>query len=657
MCDDNLDDDNLDSFDAEGVVTLRGVPGQMARPPSSYALVDPNQRLPLLQVVLKRPPGAIVVAGDWQRLKVWMWGVWHDRANEQIQKGDTVRIVAGLLEADPDAQPGEYGFRLVLPPRGAAEDTSLHITGPRGPDHTSEATITERRLATSRTANSASLLALGAAAAGPAAAGQGKKRARDNKKAREYSYLQIRALPERSSAAQQDLCFFGVVSDYTLPCATLGTDMKSTLHLVDETCSAPGQQLVLNFFKAHPKPPGVGAVLRFHRVSAEGEVDGVRHAKAIHARGQTLTHWVVGDLGEGGEGGEGAKSSEAVTWLASDSSRVAQLQAWGRGALSGSSLGGFRVPPLSLAQAMAAAAASGHSGHVDSIDLLVRLGPMLSRAEEAAAAPRQHGLGGSAEQLALCPLHDAATAAATAAAAAAPTAASGQGQGAPLLQAAAAALLLDSAMSPLPAQLLLAHLRATSLASQLASANAAPQRNDKFSADFGGGWVRLRNVRLQPCRPHASHGGVAASGMIVVFGARSSAQRLPGWHAAVTRLAGPAAAPPAAHPLGSPDAISSFASSVEDPISAFSSPGNSQANAGTPTAAPSAGAPPPLFARAPGQQACKYGLGCYRKHLAHWRAFDHPANHPFLSTPAAEASSSAPPCHDAGRPSPPLLID
>ena len=110
----------------------------------------------------------------------------------------------------------------------------------------------------------------------------------------------------------------------------------------------------------------------------------------------------------------------------------------------------------------------------------------------------------------------------------------------------------------------------------------------------------------------------------------------------------------------SPEAISSFASSVDDPISAFSSPGNSQANAGTPTAAPSAGAPQPPFARAPGQQACKYGLGCYRKQLAHWRAFDHPVNHPFLSTPAAEASSSAPPCHDAGSPSkssPPLLID
>ena len=413
---DNLDDDsdNLGCFDAEGVVTLRAVP-QTMRPPSSYALVDPNQQLPLLQVVLKRPPGAIVVAGDWQRLKVWMWGVWHDRANESIQKGDTVRVVAGLLEADPDAQPGEYGFRLVLPPRGAAADTSLHITRS---DHTFEATITEKGFASSRPANSASLAP--GAAAGPAAAGQGKKRARD-KKAREYSYSQIRALPERSSAAQQDLCFFGVVSDYTLPCATLGTDMKSTLHLVDETCSAPGQQLVLNFFKAHPKPPGVGAVLRFHRVSAEGEVDGVRHAKAIHARGQTLTHWVVGDLSEDGESGEGAKSSEAVTWLASDSSRVAQLQAWGRGALSGS-LGGFRVPPLSLAQATAAAAASGHLGHVDSVDLLVRLGPFLSRAEEAAAAPRQHGLGGSAEQLALCPLHDAAPAA-TAATAAASTAA------------------------------------------------------------------------------------------------------------------------------------------------------------------------------------------------------------------------------------------
>ena len=108
----------------------------------------------------------------------------------------------------------------------------------------------------------------------------------------------------------------------------------------------------------------------------------------------------------------------------------------------------------------------------------------------------------------------------------------------------------------------------------------------------------------------------------------------------------------------SPEAISSFASSVDDPISAFSSPGNSQANAGTPTAAPSAGPPQPPFARAPGQQACKYGLGCYRKQLAHWRAFDHPVNHPFLSTPAAEASGSASPHHDAGPSSPaPLLID
>ena len=95
----------------------------------------------------------------------------------------------------------------------------LDITGPRGPDHTFEATITEKGLSSSRTANAASLAP--GAAAGPAAAGQGKKRPRD-KKAREYSYLQIRALPERSSAAQQDLCFFGVVSDYTLPCVPAG---------------------------------------------------------------------------------------------------------------------------------------------------------------------------------------------------------------------------------------------------------------------------------------------------------------------------------------------------------------------------------------------------------------------------------------------------
>ena len=167
MFDDNLDRDTLESFDAEGVVTLRAVP-QMMRPPSSYALVDPNQKLSLLQIVIKRPPGAFVVAGDWTRLKVWMWGVWHDRASESIQKGDTVRVVRGLLETDPDAQPGEYGSRLVLPPRGAAADTSLHITGPRGPDHTFEATITEKGLSCSRRANSA-CVAPGAAAP-PAAA-------------------------------------------------------------------------------------------------------------------------------------------------------------------------------------------------------------------------------------------------------------------------------------------------------------------------------------------------------------------------------------------------------------------------------------------------------------------------------------------------------
>ena len=288
----------------EGVVTIRAVP-QTMRPPSNYALVDPNQRLPLLQVTLKRPPGAITVAGDWHRLKVWMWGVWCDRASDQVQLQDKIRVVAGLLEPDPDAQPGEYGFRLVLPPRGAEAEAAVHITGPRHPGMTFEATITEDGFVSSRVAASASL----APGAVPALVGQSRMRARD-KAPRQYSYLPIRSLPERSSGAQGELHFFGVVCDYTLPCATNGTDLKSTLHLIDESCAAPGQQLVLNFFKAHPKPPGVGAVLRFHRVRADREVDGVRHAQAIVARGQSMTAWVVGDLGPGGEG---AKSSEAVT--------------------------------------------------------------------------------------------------------------------------------------------------------------------------------------------------------------------------------------------------------------------------------------------------------------------------------------------------------
>ena len=109
---------------------------------------------------------------------------------------------------------------------------------------------------------------------------------------------------------------------------------------------------------------------------------------------------------------------------------------------------------------------------------------------------------------------------------------------------------------------------------------------------------------------------------------------------------------------GSPDAISSFASSVDDPISSFSSPSNSQANAAAPAATPAAGAPQTQCARAPGQPVCKYGLGCYRQHPAHWIQFDHPASHPFLRTLAAEeGASSVPPSHDTDSPSPPLLID
>ena len=55
--------------------------------------------------------------------------------------------------------------------------------------------------------------------------------------------------------------------------------------------------------------------------------------------------------------------ARACRWGATDSARVAELQTWGRRALSlAGAFGSYRIEPLSLAQAVANAAAVGQQG-------------------------------------------------------------------------------------------------------------------------------------------------------------------------------------------------------------------------------------------------------------------------------------------------------
>ena len=48
------------------------------------------------------------------------------------------------------------------------------------------------------------------------------------------------------------------------------------------------------------------------------------------------------------------------------------------------------------------------------------------------------------------------------------------------------------------------------------------------------------------------------------------------------------------------------------------------------------------YCRAPGKQMCSFGRTCYRKNPKHFEEEDHPADHPFLCTPADEADEQPP---------------
>ena len=619
----------------EGQVKLRGIPHPHL-PPPDCALVDPQKPLPLLQLTLCRPSmdGAAVPAGKWRKLKVWLWGVWSDRIYDLVEINDRVRIEGGTWEDDTEAEPGDHAERLALPPKGASIGATIFITGNRlegdqwkvrarttlvrshTPQHpnapavhrraqTLTAEVKEDGLSLSRPpAGSAAASGSGAvnSDAAAAAAGGGKKRAR----AGDYDYPPIRQLPLQGNGppGSKGLHLFGVVLEYQLPRATSGSDMKSTLHLIDESCTAPGHELVVNFFKAHPEPPGVGAVVRLHRVEAKGAYDGIRQAQAKWAAGRSLTSWVFGDLRGGGQ-----SNSNTETWLDSDSQRVQQLSAWARrtlapvdGAGGAGGAFGFRVEPLSLAQAAAAPIADG-------IDLLVCLGEAGAHASLAASHPQAHGMEGTSTLHYLLVLHDQ------------PCSALGSET------LSGIALVLHSSVAPTPAQLLLQHLRAPPVVATAAT------------SVYSGGWVRFRNVNVRRLPDNTP---------LVVYGARSSAVRLPDYHAFVARRTtdgGGCGGGAPANPLPSQDTISSFSSSGDDPISSFSSSAVSPNPAAAAAAAAGAAASAPFAAAAPADDAASRGAAplplVYGAAASTFRpaAAAHPQ--PGLASAAAWSSSSA----------------
>ena len=89
----------------------------------------------------------------------------------------------------------------------------------------------------------------------------------------------------------------GMVIDYALPRPSRGTDLVTRLTIVDESCKDLSDARVLTFFKAQPVPPGVGTIVRLHRVVATGVHDGVKQLGEFKRNGDCVTQWVFGERG------------------------------------------------------------------------------------------------------------------------------------------------------------------------------------------------------------------------------------------------------------------------------------------------------------------------------------------------------------------------
>jgi len=542
----SLDDMNTDPLPRltrlTGVIVLRTALAQRAAPPS-YALCDPAATFPVLALTIERQQAAAGGrASDppnvpWQRCQLQLWGLWADRLAQSATPGCSITVVGAEVEASPGASGfGSAAWQLALPPLGANSSASVMLVSGSGANVGATTYVCAKGVqyrAAPMQHNAA-----------PAAGGPDPKRPRANS----YDYLSVHDIsqPRRLGAgcagSTPDAAnVFAVVLEYQLPRATRTRDLRSVLHLVDESCEATGRQLVVSFFKAHPHVPAVGSVVRLHRVKRGNEYQGVWQALAFAG-----TQWVVGD----GAAADANRSAAKATWTAANSARVAALRRWAREHLSTAGpFSTFRNATSSLAAAHAHAAAvetPRPGGPVSLaevfVDLLVRLAPFPDLASVAAAYPSKHGVGSRAPDgrpLPLAVFSDAEDAGAAGAV--------------PML----APLYVTSTLACSVTLLLLRHLRsrpaATAAAGQtsldpfdevdLAGApiggdaaaadgangdGAARSRGDGAEEDaFAGRWVRLRGVVV---RRH--QGG----GLSIIYTENSAVMHLPDYHAEVVRL-------------------------------------------------------------------------------------------------------------------------
>lgn len=268
-------------------------------PPPIYALCDPGVAVPVLSVTLKRPKsgGAQAHASmpddvQWRRCRLLLWGLWADRLAELVQLDCTVVVTGAEVEGAPDAAVFGSSWQLSLPSLGAKGSASVVIIDRSGVQ-TEVTAAGIRRLSPGPALHAPAFHPGGNTAAGDASGGA--KRQRRGKEPIAYEYSSIQGVCDASGQPARDMNFYGVVVEYQLPRRSRGTDMRSVVYVVDESCAGASPPLAVNFFKAHPQVPGVGSVVRFHRVRPSPAYEGKPQAQAI----ETSTQWVFGDLAAG----------------------------------------------------------------------------------------------------------------------------------------------------------------------------------------------------------------------------------------------------------------------------------------------------------------------------------------------------------------------
>ena len=496
------------------MVKQRSYPEQKL-PPADYGVCDTTVQLPCLLVKLEPlPPSRDKLPQCWRRCIISFWGLWSDRLGELVRLGDVLSIQKA--RDDADAAPPGLAYRLMMLPVGGDANASVLVS--------SGSKVSEVRVS--------GILNICSLQFTPQLVVK-----RSCQALASYTYRTVRTMPE-PGGSEKAFHIFGVVIGYQLPQPTRGPDFKSVLYLVDESSEGSDDHLAVNFFKAHPELPGVGSVIRLHRIEPKAPWNGVRQAQSVSCRGgKSITHWVVGDaaLAAGQDAhvvgehfADASWNSGTFTWSEKDSARVRQLEEWSRTELSraGGPLSAFHCKTPSLTEANAGVrqqlshgwlhAPAPQPANFRELDLLVQLGPPLAEAAVAAACPSVHGSGGSGTLLAMAELHDAG------------------GRAYVVAGGALKAGLPASGALQVRARLYLAHTVPVMLAQVLLrtlTLRCAEATNASAAEDFSEGWVRLRNVRL-----HWSSASEGAPWRKVIFDSKSMAMRIPNHHAQVQPL-------------------------------------------------------------------------------------------------------------------------